>query len=46
MRHCRFTIAVIAALAGGIAPVVAQDKPESIIVNTSGGENGPLLREA
>ena len=46
MKHCRFTIMAIAALAGGIAPAAAQEKPASIIVNTSGGENGPMLREA
>ena len=46
MKHCRLTIMAIAALAGGIAPAAAQEKPASIIVNTSGGENGPMLREA
>jgi len=47
MSYRKYTMAaILAALVGGFTPAVAQDKPESIIVNTSGGENAQMLREA
>lgn len=46
MKYRRSVVAAAAALMLGTAPSMSQDKPESIIVNTSGGENGPMLREA
>lgn len=46
MRVSRIAMISAAVLLGGSSWVAAQTKPESIIVNTSGGENGPMLREA
>ncbi|MER2622811.1 MULTISPECIES: ABC transporter substrate-binding protein [Pseudomonadota] len=46
MKYWNGAVAAIAVLMLGASPSSAEDKPESIIVNTSGGENGPMLREA
>lgn len=46
MKYRRSAVAAVSALMLGAAPSMSQEKPASIIVNTSGGENGPMLREA
>lgn len=46
MKYRRSAVAAVAAMLLVTSPSMSQEKPESIIVNTSGGENGPMLREA
>ena len=46
MKYRNSVSAAIVAFVLGISSSMAQERPASIIVNTSEGENGPMLRKA